>query len=162
MANADNTAYSAVVTTPIGLLGVRIDQQHLCGIDFVHCTPEYGVADDPLARRIVAQLDGYFDDPRQCFDIPLKLRGTAFQRRVWRVLRELPVGETVSYGELARRLGSGARAVGNACRRNPAPVLVPCHRVVAAHGVGGYGGKQHGARINVKRWLLAHEGRAHA
>ena len=86
------------------------------------------------------------------------MRGTPFQRRVWQALRGIPSGSTCSYGELAHELGSSARAVGGACRRNPIPIVVPCHRVAAAAGgVGGFMGQRDGEALTIKQWLLDHE-----
>ncbi|MFQ5488741.1 MAG: methylated-DNA--[protein]-cysteine S-methyltransferase, partial [Gammaproteobacteria bacterium] len=102
----------------------------------------------------------YFDDPRQGFSLPLALAGTSFQRRVWQALCAIPPAETRSYGQLARELGSAPRALGGACRVNPVPIIVPCHRVLAANGLGGYGGASEGVRVALKRWLLEHEGHA--
>ncbi len=87
------------------------------------------------------QLDEYFAGARTSFDLPLDLRGTDFQRRVWKALRTIPYGATASYGDIARRVGrpGGARAVGQANNRNPVGLVVPCHRVVASNGIGGYG-----------------------
>ena len=85
----------------------------------------------PLAERAAHELERYRDDPRAPFDLPLLVEGTPFQRRVWNALREIPCGETVTYGELARRVGGEARAVGQACGDNLLPIVVPCHRVVA-------------------------------
>jgi methylated-DNA-[protein]-cysteine S-methyltransferase len=104
-----------------------------------------------------AQLAAYFAGELTAFDLPLAARGTPFQERVWRALREIPYGATVSYGELARRLGDprATRAVGAANGRNPLSIVVPCHRVVGADGtLTGFGGG-----IERKRWLLAHEQR---
>ena len=101
------------------------------------------------------QLAAYFAGERTDFDVPLAMEGTDFQRRVWAALREIPYGETISYGELARRVGNpkASRAVGLANGRNPIGVIVPCHRVVGATGsLTGYGGG-----IERKRWLLDHE-----
>ena len=102
-----------------------------------------------------AQLDEYFAGERTDFDVRMELDGTDFQRQVWSELTRIPYGETISYGEVARRGGrpSAPRAVGQANGRNPIPVIVPCHRVVASDGIGGYGGG-----LNVKRKLLAVEG----
>jgi len=86
------------------------------------------------------------------------LQGTAFQRRVWEALTRIPAGQTLTYGELAARLDSGARAVGNACRHNPVSIIVPCHRVVSATGIGGYSGSTGGREIDRKQWLLGREG----
>ena len=106
---------------------------------------------------MVDQLLRYFTDPRHTFSIPLLLQGTPFQQRVWRALLNLPAGETVSYGALATQLATGARAVGNACRANPVPIIVPCHRIVACDGLGGYSGAIAGTQLGIKRWLLEHE-----
>jgi len=106
-----------------------------------------------LARQ---QLDEYFARTRTTFDLPLEPTGSAFQRRVWDALRAIPYGTTVSYSEIARRLGDvrATRAVGTANGQNPIPIIVPCHRVVGAHGeLTGFGGG-----IDRKRWLLEHEG----
>jgi methylated-DNA-[protein]-cysteine S-methyltransferase len=97
----------------------------------------------PSVVDAVAQIEEYFDGRRTEFDVKLDLRGTDFQKRVWEALRRIPYGQTRTYGELARELGleNGARAVGGACAANPAPVVVPCHRVVAGGGdLGGYSG----------------------
>ena len=105
------------------------------------------------ARR---QLEEYFTGARTTFDLPLDAAGSAFQQRVWDALRAIPYGTTVSYSELARRLGDvrATRAVGAANGQNPIPIMVPCHRVVGAHGeLTGFGGG-----LERKRWLLEHEG----
>lgn len=110
---------------------------------------------DPLPAA-VRQLEEYFDGRRREFDLPLRLHGTEFQRRVWARLFDIRYGETWSYGQLAARVGNpkASRAVGLANGRNPIPILVPCHRVIGADGsLTGYGGG-----LERKRWLLAHEG----
>jgi methylated-DNA-[protein]-cysteine S-methyltransferase len=107
----------------------------------------------PEARR---QLEEYFAGARREFDLPLRLLGTPFQRRVWDVLTEIPYGVTWSYGQLAKRIDNpnASRAVGLANGRNPISILVPCHRVIGANGsLTGYGGG-----LERKQWLLAHEG----
>ena len=118
--------------------------------------------DDALGWRVARQLREYFAGSRRDFDLPLAPGGTDFQRRVWDALRQIPFGATCSYGEVAARMGAGsARAVGQANRRNPIPIIVPCHRVRAAGGgIGGYmGSGSDGVEVEVKRWLLAHEER---
>ena len=95
-----------------------------------------------LLSEARAQLDAYFAGRLQAFDLPLAPAGTEFQKSVWREMSEIPYGETRRYGDLARRLDSSARAVGGACGRNPIPVIIPCHRVVAGTGLGGYSGKR--------------------
>jgi methylated-DNA-[protein]-cysteine S-methyltransferase len=86
--------------------------------------------------------------------------GTPFQLRVWHALMAIPAGQPATYGALAKRLGTGARAVGQACGANPLPILIPCHRVVAASGLGGFMHSAAGTPLDVKTWLLAHERRA--
>ncbi|MBI5451773.1 MAG: methylated-DNA--[protein]-cysteine S-methyltransferase [Gammaproteobacteria bacterium] len=114
--------------------------------------------DNTPARNIIWQLQRYFTDPSPPFTLPLDLTaGTPFQQRVWQALRAIPVGQTISYGALARQLGTAARAVGNACRANPLPIIVPCHRVIAAHGPGGYCGAPSPEFSAIKHWLLEHE-----
>ena len=113
------------------------------------------VRDDSAFDDIRIQLAEYFAGTRRSFDLPLHLRGSAFQRRVWAALSDIPCGETTSYGELAQAIGvpGAARAVGLANGQNPVPIIVPCHRVIGANGsLIGYGGG-----LDAKRWLLTHE-----
>lgn len=108
-----------------------------------------------ILERTSEQLDEYFNGDRREFDVPLDPVGTEFQLAVWEVLRDIPYGRTITYGEQARALGdvSKARAVGSANGRNPISIIVPCHRVVGADGsLTGYGGG-----IGIKEWLLRHE-----
>jgi len=116
------------------------------------------VAEDGLTAQVVLQLQHYFKQADWHFSLPLQPVGTPFQQAVWQQLQQIPMGEVRTYGEIARALGSGPRAVGNACRKNPLPVVVPCHRVVAASGPGGYAGQTQGRNMTIKGWLLAHEG----
>jgi methylated-DNA-[protein]-cysteine S-methyltransferase len=118
-----------------------------------------GAAETPLLRRARDQLQDYFDGRRTAFDLPLAPQGTAFQRRVWDALCRIPPGETRSYAEVGREIGCrAARAIGQANGRNPIPILIPCHRVVAADGsLGGYSGGEGPA---TKRYLLQLERRA--
>jgi methylated-DNA-[protein]-cysteine S-methyltransferase len=109
-----------------------------------------------ILERTRRQLEEYFAGTRTVFDLPLVFEGTAFQKRVWNLLRDIPYGTTTSYGTLARRLGDphATRAVGAANGQNPIPIIVPCHRVVGSRGeLTGFGGG-----IDRKRWLLEHEG----
>jgi methylated-DNA-[protein]-cysteine S-methyltransferase len=148
-----------VVATPLpgGLrLGLKTDGAALIAIDFLPAgTPEQAPR-DAVAAAVARQLAAYFGERALQFDLPLALHGSAHQRRVWLALQSIPAGETRTYGELAARLGSGARAVGAACRTNPLPIVVPCHRVLATAGLGGYMGAEHA--LDIKRWLLHHEG----
>lgn len=146
-----------LIDAPVGPLGVRWEGEVLTGIDLDPMVERPDSNPACLPKAIHAQLRAYFENPSACFDLSLRLPGTAFQQRVWAELRRIPPGETRTYGEIARLLGSGARAVGQACRANPCPIVVPCHRVVAASGLGGFAGDTSGRKLDVKRWLLNHE-----
>ena len=106
---------------------------------------------------LAGPLLAYFQSPVRPIDLPVQLAGTPFQRRVWDLIAAIPPGATRSYGALAAELRTSARAVGGACRANPCPLVVPCHRVVARHGLGGFAGDRNGRLLGIKRWLLAHE-----
>jgi methylated-DNA-[protein]-cysteine S-methyltransferase len=148
--------------SPLGSLLLTADGTHLTGL-FMGASGKpqstAGWLEDATAEPLAAtrrQLSEYFAGSRRTFELPLRLRGTAFQERVWRELTEIPYGETWSYGQLAARIGKpgASRAVGLANGRNPISILVPCHRVIGADGsLTGYGGG-----IERKQWLLAHEG----
>jgi methylated-DNA-[protein]-cysteine S-methyltransferase len=147
----------ALIDTPLGPLGLRWEGGILTGVDLEPgsgALPTGETPPDPVTR----QLGGYFADARIPFDLPLHLGGTDFQRRVWAAMQAIPAGQTRTYGAIAAQLGSAPRAVGQACRANPCPIVVPCHRVVGARGLGGFAGDTSGRKLAVKRWLLTHEG----
>ncbi len=150
--------YAAVVDTPVGRLGVRLAGACVVELDFLDGAGEPACGADAGVLLVAEQIRAYLRDCRFRFQVPLAPAGTVIQQKVWQALGEIPAGRVTTYGELARRLGSGARAVGNACRANPIPLLIPCHRVVAADGLGGYAGASGGERLARKRWLLRHEG----
>ena len=152
-------AYDLVLPSPLGRLGVHMDGEHLCAIEYLGRDVLLKPGRSRAAQRVARLLEAYFHDGRVALDLPpLRLAGTEFQRRVWQALCEIPPGTTLTYGALAERLGSGARAIGGACRENPVPILVPCHRVVGKTGGGGYSGHTQGPVMARKYWLLAHEG----
>jgi methylated-DNA-[protein]-cysteine S-methyltransferase len=141
--------------TPIGDLTISAEDDAIVALDWGRGRDQ---AQTPLLREAVAQLQDYFDGLRTSFDLPLAPEGSPFQQRVWAALRAIPPGETRSYGDLARLLNSSARAVGQANGRNPIPIIIPCHRVVASGGrIGGYSG---GDGTSTKRILLGIEQRA--
>lgn len=149
---------ATVLSAPTFSLGVRCTDDEI--VEIVYLEPRPAIAPRSLlAKEAVRQLRAYLKDPRFAFSLPLAPAGTPFQRRVWTGIAAIPCGATLSYGELARAVGSGPRAVGNACGANPYPLVVPCHRVLAAnHGLGGFARQRGGFLLDVKRWLLAHEG----
>jgi methylated-DNA-[protein]-cysteine S-methyltransferase len=136
---------------------VCLEDGALVSVDFLPPGPEQSPT-SAAAAQVVAALRAYLADPRSPWDLPLALHGTPFQHQVWEALRTIPPGQALTYGELAHRLDTSARAIGGACGANPVPIVVPCHRVVAVHGLGGYGGVGSRGRLDIKRWLLAHEG----
>lgn len=151
--------YDAVIATPIGRVGVRLRTGRVVDIGFLSGRARLRSSQDPAVRAVCAELERYFADPAYRPRVPLALEGTPFQRRVWRLLQRIPSGHTASYGKLARRLGSSPRAVGGACRANPVPIVVPCHRVVSSTGLGGFMGRRAGPAMRIKERLLAHERR---
>jgi methylated-DNA-[protein]-cysteine S-methyltransferase len=146
-------SYKAIIQTPIGKLGISTLGQLLTRLDFLTDETALIAAHEEITNNIVNQLNQYFQYPSFQFNIPYQLQGTPFQNRVWQTLSKLPIQKTVSYGTLAKKLKTGARAIGNACRANPLPILIPCHRVIAQGNLGGYKGKE----ISIKKWLLNHE-----
>lgn len=152
-------AYDAALRTPIGWVGIRVARGAIVAVDMVGRRPAMSAgAASGLAGQAAEALQRYFATAELPVDLPLVPAGTPFQRRVWQRLQRIPRGRTVTYGELARELGTSARAIGGACRANPLPLLIPCHRVVAQGGLGGYSGERGGAWADTKRWLLRHEG----
>ncbi len=108
----------------------------------------------PLLNEARRQIAAYFSGKLKTFDLPVAIPGTEFQRAVYRAMKKIPYGQLKSYGEVAVRIHHprASRAVGTACARNQLPLIIPCHRVVASNGIGGYGGS-----LWMKQWLLAHE-----
>lgn len=149
--------YDAAYQSPVGWLGIRLQGLQLQQIDWLKTNPVItGKNTVPELQLFLNAFNGYFTRAQDFPELPLAPQGTAFQIRVWSALRNIPCGKVVTYGQLAKQLNTGCRAIGQACRSNPIPVLIPCHRVVAASGIGGYmGGKKDTV---IKQWLLAHEG----
>ncbi len=150
--------FDVVFDAPVGRLGIRLRGDALRTLRFLDRRVALRAPVSPAARKALQAIQHYFDRPAQLPAVELALEGTDFQRRVWAALREIPAGRVMTYGELAARLQTGARAVGNACRRNPVPLAVPCHRVVPARGLGGFAGRSTGRLVEIKRRLLAREG----
>lgn len=149
--------FQAKLPAPFGMLGIRTAGGLLAEIVFLEPGGAALAPQDGVSERTCAQLRHYFDDPEYRFDVPLAPGGTPFQRRVWAKIAAIRPGRTRSYGEIAREIDSAARAVGQACGANPVPLVVPCHRVLAATGIGGFAHKEAGFHLSVKRWLLHHE-----
>lgn len=151
----------ALINTPFGAVAITSDGGQLAvellvvpACSNVQVTK---ISADTLVAQACKQVLQYLQQPATKFDLSLTQQGTAFQQRVWQAIASIPLGEVRTYSELAREVGSGPRAVANACGANKLPLLVPCHRVVAQHGLGGFmQGKENG--LLIKQWLLKHEG----
>ena len=143
-----------VIGSPVGRLRIAADNTGICGVNRTEealCSPE-----EPLLADCAQQLAEYFSGARRVFDLPLHPVGTTFRMKVWSELQQIPYGQTITYGELARRVGNarGARAVGGANHHNPISIIIPCHRVIGADGsLTGYGGG-----LDMKEALLRLEG----
>ena len=152
-------AYSAKMKTPFAVLGIRTAHGIVTGIEFLPRTERAKAPADALAERAVREIERYLADPHFRFTLPLAPAGTAFRQRFRAALVEIPVGESRTYGELARAMHTAPRAVGGACGANDIAVVVPCHRVVGSQGsLGGFMNTVADAPLAIKRWLLTHEG----
>ncbi len=148
--------YDAIVTAPFGAVGIAIQGVQVA-IELLPHQHDAKPAAHKLATQIANQIAAYFANAHNDFNLPLIYKGTPFQRRVWQAISAIPCGRVLTYGEIALQIGSGPRAVANACGANNLPLVIPCHRVVAKNGLGGFmQGNKDG--IKIKKWLLKHEG----
>ncbi len=149
--------FDARLATPFAVLGIRTAGELLTGIEYL----PRGVATlapvNKFAAKVCRQIEKYLDDPEFGFALPFEYRGTPFQRRVWQAVHAIPSGRTLTYLEVARQLKSAPRPVGGACGANRIPLVIPCHRVVASGGIGGFMHARGGEPIKIKQWLLKHE-----
>jgi methylated-DNA-[protein]-cysteine S-methyltransferase len=182
---ADALVFDAVLAFPAMRVGLRIEGARVAEIRYLPPGTPESAPRGALAERAARQLERYRRDPDASFDLPVAPRGTDFQLRVWEALRRIPRGTALTYGAVAREIGGVAgdrsagtlarggnvgtlarggnvgtlaRAVGQACGANRLPIVIPCHRVVAASGIGGFAHSRGGYLIEAKRWLLEHEG----
>ena len=154
---APGETFDAKLATPFAVLGIRAAGEMLTRIEYLPRGVATLAPTNKLAAKVCRQLERYLDDPDFEFDLPFEYRGTVFQQRVWKAIRAIPSGRTLTYLEVARELKSAARPVGGACGANRLPLVIPCHRVVASHGIGGFMHARGGAPIQIKQWLLKHE-----
>jgi len=156
-----NTGISSIFySSPVGFMEIAGDRSYIYEITFLKEGVSPGRSDEstPVLEQCKSQLDEYFAGRRKTFDLPLMLRGTPFQKRVWEELAKIPYGKTLSYSDIADAIGNpgAVRAVGGANHSNPVSIIIPCHRVIGKDGsLTGYGGG-----LWKKQWLLEHE-RAH-
>jgi methylated-DNA-[protein]-cysteine S-methyltransferase len=145
--------------TPFAVLGIRTERNLVSGVEFLPRSERALAPTDPLAERVVRQLERYLDDPQFRFELPLAPADTPFRQRFRDSLTRIPVGESRTYGELARAMHTAPRAIGGACGANAIAVVVPCHRVVGSRGsLGGFMNATDDEPLAIKRWLLTHEG----
>lgn len=152
--------FSAIVEAPFGAIGVRVASEVIHELVYLPRSHAGMAPTNALAERAARQLERYLKEPDFRFDLPLAQVGTEFQRRVWNVISAIPLGGVLTYGQVAKLIRSAPRAVGQACGANWYPLVIPCHRVTAARGLGGFSNHDDasGFHLGVKRWLLAHEG----
>ena len=151
--------YDAIIPAPFGAVGICAEDDFLIRLELLSNPEAEKHSSSVFVQNIANQLNQYFRNPRTALSVPFAVKGTAFQKRVWQAIAAIPCGQTLTYGELAAKVGSGPRAVANVCGANQVPLLIPCHRVVAKNGLGGFmQGKENG--LAVKKWLLDHEKQA--
>ena len=149
--------FDVIVDFPRMKVGVVTREERVVEIRYLPLSHRNVPATNRLAARAAEQLERYRANPDTRFDLPLAVEGSPLQRAVWEAMCAIPRGRTRTYGELARELGADARAIGQACGDNRLPIVIPCHRVVAADGIGGFGHSRRGYLLEAKRWLLMHE-----
>lgn len=153
---SESPAATATFDSPIGPLEIQVSNSGVMGIHFSRAKKSVQKkSTHPILQECQKQLVEYFSGKSTRFDLPLDLHGTGFQKKVWRELVKIPAGKTISYSELAKRIGNpkACRAVGQANNKNPVPLVIPCHRVIGKNGdLVGFAG-----RLDIKKWLIAHE-----
>ena len=149
--------WTAKVATPFAVLGIRTAGELVTRIEYLPRGAATLAPVNKLAAKVCRQIEKYLDDAEYEFDLPFEFRGTAFQQRVWRAIHAIPCGKTLTYLDVARQLKSAPRPVGGACGANRIPLVIPCHRVVASSGIGGFMHARGGEPIAIKQWLLRHE-----
>lgn len=130
----------------------------MAGIQFLPSVADLFIQQNSVVRLINSKIKKYFCGSNLQFNIPIQFTsGTPLQQKIWKSLMQIPCGETTTYGALAQKIGTSPRVIGNACRQNPIPIVIPCHRVVSSSGLGGYYGKYNKTFLEIKKWLLMHE-----
>ena len=148
--------FDAIIDAPFGAVGFLTDGEQV-SIELLTEKHAPKPAENRTVQIMAKQISAYFNHVNHDFKLPVNQHGTPFQQRVWQAISAIPCGQVLTYGQLAAQIGSGPRAVANACGANNLPLIVPCHRVVAQNGIGGFmQGNPDG--LKVKKWLLKHEG----
>ncbi|MES2547266.1 MAG: methylated-DNA--[protein]-cysteine S-methyltransferase [Pseudomonadota bacterium] len=154
--NKQPLQYDAILIAPFGAVGIAVQGVQVV-IELLTEKHEPKLAQHKMAEKVALQIQAYFNNAYNDFNLPIVYKGTPFQRRVWQAISAIPCGRVLTYSDIAQQIGSGPRAVANACGANHLPLVIPCHRVVAKNGLGGYmRGQADG--LEIKIWLLKHEG----
>jgi methylated-DNA-[protein]-cysteine S-methyltransferase len=148
--------YNAIVSAPFGNIAIAVQGMQV-SIEFLPQASDLSLTENKLANQVASQITNYLVNSRHDFNLPLIHKGSHFQQKVWNAISAIPRGETRTYSDIAAKIGSGPRAVANACGANHLPLVIPCHRVVAKKGLGGFMRGQSGGE-QIKQWLLQHEG----
>lgn len=143
--------------TPIGNIFVEADDAHIYQISYDKQPTKKNLVASKTVKQLDKQLKLYFKNPNYDFDLPMKLHGTELQKKIWKCIHAIPHGKTLTYSDIAKKVKTHPRVVGNACRANPIPLVIPCHRVTAKNHLGGYSGETSGRQMDKKIWLLTHE-----
>lgn len=156
----------SILQTPIGKILITTTDQYLIGICFLLDKTNTNVIQteflSPLINTVIDQLQQYFKNPYFQFNLPIAFESTPFQARVLKTLQNIPIGQTRTYSEIATILKTSPRAIGNACRFNPLPIIIPCHRVIGKQQRnGGFCGQTNGKLLTIKKWLITHEAGNH-
>ena len=157
---ANPAFFSAIVKMPFGAIGIRTDSRVVHELAYLPSHYAESPPSNELSKQVVLQIEHYLQEAHFSFELPLAESGTVFQRRIAQLIAEIPAGSVRTYGTIARKAHSSARAIGQACGANQFPLIIPCHRVVAVRGLGGFARQQETGSFHtsVKRWLLLHEG----
>lgn len=154
--------YDVTVEFPKFKVGVATRDGIVTSLKYLPLSAASIFPESELGKRAERQLQGYRANPNTAFDLPVVVEGTDLQKAVWQAMCAIPLGKTRTYGELARELGADARDIGQCCGDNRLPLVIPCHRIVAADGIGGFAHATSGYLVEAKRWLLMHEAAATA
>ena len=150
-------ALSASFAAPFAVIGISTNRERVVRIQYLPLSTPEKKPSDELSLEVITQIKKYIENPKHVFTLPVDISGTDYRLRVWHELEKIKPGQIKTYGEIAASLDSSPRAVGMACGDNKLPLLVPCHRVVAKHGVGGFMHSRGRFALGVKSWLLKHE-----
>ena len=166
LSSSDNPSFShwsAIVKVPFGKIGIKTEvfEQSLMLSEIVYLDNNTSLIkpQNQLAENVLHQIQQYLSDSNFVFQLPMIPKGSLHQRKVWDAIAQIPRGQTLTYGDIAKKIKSAPRAIGGACGAYPSPLIVPCHRVVSAQGIGGFARQnEQGYHRNIKKWLLQHEG----